>query len=96
MKIKSLIGSLILLAGMAFGQSQFSGGGGTGGGGSGTVGSCAAAGNAYYAAGGTTTSCDTSIVDNGTGSFTLVGVSGTGLITTSGSFSTTGTAVSTF
>jgi hypothetical protein len=96
MKIKSLIGSLVLLAGTAFGQSQFSGGGGTGGGGSGTVGSCASAGNAYYAAGGTTTSCDTSIVDNGIGSFTLVGVSGTGLITTSGSFSTTSTAVSTF
>ena len=37
MKIKSILGSLLLLAGMAFGQSQFSGGGsGNGGGGGGT------------------------------------------------------------
>jgi len=40
---------------------------GSGGGGSGTVSSCAAAGNAYYSGSGTTVSCDTSIVDSGTG-----------------------------
>ena len=44
----------------------------TGGGGSGTVSSCGAAGNAYYSASGTTVSCDTSIVDNGAGTFTAV------------------------
>jgi hypothetical protein len=44
---------------------------GTGGGGSGTVGSCAAAGNAYYAASGTTTSCDTSLLDSGSGGLTF-------------------------
>lgn len=43
----------------------------SGGGGSGTVSSCAAAGNAYYSGSGTTVSCDTNIVDDGSGHFTI-------------------------
>lgn len=51
-----------------------------GGGGSGTVGSCAAAGNAYYATSGTTTSCDTSLVDSGSGGLTFA--NGTAIVPT--------------
>lgn len=72
MKIKSLFASLVLLTGMALGQSQFSGGSNGPGGGSGTVSTCSTVGgNAFYAATGTTVSCDASIIDSGAGALTL-------------------------
>jgi hypothetical protein len=78
MKIKYLIASLVLLAGSAFGQSQFSGGGGsTGTGGSGTVSACGTVGANLYSSASAVASCDINVVDNGSG---LVTFSGTGQI----------------
>jgi hypothetical protein len=70
MKIKTLLASVLLMAGFAFGQGQFGGGGSSGGAGSGTVSanSGTAGANAYYAAAGgsTTVSPDANLIDNAT------------------------------
>src|SRR5258708_4730323 len=81
--MKSLLLCAVLLTAVAA-CAQSSGGNHGTSGGSGTVGTCGGAGNAYYAAGGTTTSCDTSIVDNGSGTFNAVGFSASGNVTTTG------------
>lgn len=54
----------------------------SGGGGSGTVSACAGTGNAYYSGAGTTVSCDTSLVDDGSGHLTTAsGAAGTNAVT---------------